>query len=190
MTDAPAAARARAVSTPIPEMAPVTTAVLPDRSTPSMTSAAVVSKPNGVVRRALTCTPPWRAGVPVRLGRGWGASCFIAPCLPSAGATYRGSTGVLSLRPPGGENDLGGVVVAVVDRTARRACPSADLQRQFVEMMAALRARLARRQPARHRLHGAPVAVGLLSDDSHELPPPGIADSSCQPGDFEPCPRC
>ncbi len=53
VTDAPATASARAVSTPIPDEAPVTTAVLPDRSTPSMTSAAVVSKPYGVVTRAV-----------------------------------------------------------------------------------------------------------------------------------------
>ena len=55
VTDAPAAASARAVSTPMPDEAPVTIAVLPDRSTPSMTSAAVDSKPNGVVTRAVMC---------------------------------------------------------------------------------------------------------------------------------------
>src|SRR3954463_13108290 len=52
VTDAPAAASARAVSTPIPEEAPVTIAVLPVRSTPAMTSAAVESGPNGVVTRS------------------------------------------------------------------------------------------------------------------------------------------
>src|SRR4051812_33478790 len=53
VTDAPAAASARAVSTPIPDEAPVTIAVLPVRSTPAMTSAAVDSGPNGVVTRSL-----------------------------------------------------------------------------------------------------------------------------------------
>ena len=48
VTDAPAAASARAVSTPMPEEAPVTIADLPDRSTPAMTSAAVDSNPKGV----------------------------------------------------------------------------------------------------------------------------------------------
>ncbi len=52
VTDAPAAASARAVSTPMPDEAPVTIAVLPARSTPSMTSAAVDSNPNGVVTRS------------------------------------------------------------------------------------------------------------------------------------------
>ena len=56
VTDAPAAANARAVSTPIPDEAPVTIAVLPVRSTPSMTSAAVDSNPNGVVSRSLMAT--------------------------------------------------------------------------------------------------------------------------------------
>ncbi len=49
VTDAPAAASARAVSTPIPDDAPVTMALLPVRSTPAMTSAAVDANPNGVV---------------------------------------------------------------------------------------------------------------------------------------------
>src|SRR3954463_6250655 len=53
VTDAPAAASARAVSTPIPDEAPVTIAVLPVRSTPATTSAAVDSGPNGVVMRSL-----------------------------------------------------------------------------------------------------------------------------------------
>src|SRR3954447_10353611 len=52
VTAAPAPASARAVSTPIPDDAPVTMARLPDRSTPSITSAAVDEKPNGVVIRA------------------------------------------------------------------------------------------------------------------------------------------
>src|SRR2546426_908430 len=46
---APAPASARAVSTPIPDEAPVTMARLPDNSTPAMTSAAVDEKPKGVV---------------------------------------------------------------------------------------------------------------------------------------------
>lgn len=50
VTSAPLAARARAVSTPMPEPAPVTIARLPDRSTPSITSEAVLSRPNGVVK--------------------------------------------------------------------------------------------------------------------------------------------
>ena len=48
----PPPASARAVSTPIPDDAPVTIAVLPVRSTPAMTSAAVDSNPNGVVMRS------------------------------------------------------------------------------------------------------------------------------------------
>src|SRR3954452_4763142 len=49
VTEAPAPASARAVSTPIPEAAPVTIARLPVRSIPSTTSAAVESKPKGVL---------------------------------------------------------------------------------------------------------------------------------------------
>jgi len=49
VTAAPARANARAVSTPIPDPAPVTIARLPVRSTPATTSAAVESNPNGVV---------------------------------------------------------------------------------------------------------------------------------------------
>jgi len=51
VTSAPALASARAVSTPIPEEAPVTIARRPDRPTPAMTSAAVDCAPNGVVIR-------------------------------------------------------------------------------------------------------------------------------------------
>ena len=49
VTSAPAPASARAVSTPIPDEPPVTIARLPPRSMPAITSAAVESKPNGVV---------------------------------------------------------------------------------------------------------------------------------------------
>jgi hypothetical protein len=52
VTSAPAPARARAVSIPMPEDPPVTTARLPDRSMPSITSPAVESNPNGVVIRS------------------------------------------------------------------------------------------------------------------------------------------
>jgi hypothetical protein len=48
ITAAPASQRARAVSNPMPEFAPVTSAVLPVRSTPPSTSLAVLAKPNGV----------------------------------------------------------------------------------------------------------------------------------------------
>ena len=64
VTSAPAPASALAVSTPIPEVAPVTTARLPDRSIPLTTSAAVESKPNGVLMRVMllfsrsTCPGP------------------------------------------------------------------------------------------------------------------------------------
>jgi hypothetical protein len=58
VTAAPAAANARAVSTPIPEDAPVTMARLPDRSTPAMTSAAVDEKPKGVVIRSALMSVP------------------------------------------------------------------------------------------------------------------------------------
>src|SRR5215208_1538131 len=53
ITAAPALASARAVSTPIPDDAPVTMARLPARSTPEMTSAAVDENPNGVVMRGV-----------------------------------------------------------------------------------------------------------------------------------------
>src|SRR5580704_1781505 len=49
VTPAPAPASSRAVSTPMPDAAPVTIARLPDRSTAAATSAAVDSKLNGVV---------------------------------------------------------------------------------------------------------------------------------------------
>jgi hypothetical protein len=51
VTSAPALASARAVSTPMPDEAPVTMARVPARSMPSMTCAAVDSKPNPVVMR-------------------------------------------------------------------------------------------------------------------------------------------
>ena len=49
VTSAPAPASARAVSTPMPDAPPVTIARRPVRSTPATTSAAVDSKPKGVV---------------------------------------------------------------------------------------------------------------------------------------------
>jgi predicted pyridoxine 5'-phosphate oxidase superfamily flavin-nucleotide-binding protein len=48
VTSAPAEAKARAVSVPIPEDPPVTMARFPLRSIPAMTSAAVVSAVKGV----------------------------------------------------------------------------------------------------------------------------------------------
>jgi hypothetical protein len=51
VTSAPALASARAVSAPMPDEPPVAIARLPDRSMPSITSAAVESKPNGVWMR-------------------------------------------------------------------------------------------------------------------------------------------
>ncbi len=53
VTSAPAAASARAVSTPIPDAPPVTIARRPRRSTPSRTSAAVDCPVNGVVVRVV-----------------------------------------------------------------------------------------------------------------------------------------
>jgi len=53
VTSAPAAARARAVSAPIPEDAPVTIARTPERSTPSSTSSAVLEAENGPLRERL-----------------------------------------------------------------------------------------------------------------------------------------
>ena len=49
VTSAPALANARAVSIPMPDEAPVTIARLPERSMPSITSAAVESNPKSVV---------------------------------------------------------------------------------------------------------------------------------------------
>src|SRR4051794_31897597 len=54
VTWTPAPASARAVSTPIPDDAPVTMARLPVRSMPATTSAAVEEKPNGVVIGVMT----------------------------------------------------------------------------------------------------------------------------------------
>ena len=53
VTSAPIAAKARAVSMPMPDAPPVTTTRLPDRSMPSVTSAVVESNPNGVVKRLM-----------------------------------------------------------------------------------------------------------------------------------------
>src|SRR6201991_52961 len=58
VTAAPASASARAVSTPIPDDAPVTMARLPDRSTPARTSAAVDSKPKGVLIKSMLTSVP------------------------------------------------------------------------------------------------------------------------------------
>jgi hypothetical protein len=57
VTAAPALASALAVSMPMPEELPVTIARLPVRSTPATTSAALDSKPNGVVMRGATLNP-------------------------------------------------------------------------------------------------------------------------------------
>ena len=54
VTEAPAPASARAVSTPMPDAPPVTMARRPVRSMPSTTSAAVDSAVNGVVMGVLT----------------------------------------------------------------------------------------------------------------------------------------
>src|SRR5689334_22749737 len=62
VTAAPASASARAVSTPIPDDAPVTMARLPDRSTPAMTSAAVDVNPKGVVINFAPISVPNRRG--------------------------------------------------------------------------------------------------------------------------------
>src|SRR5258708_4230039 len=51
VTSAPAPASARAVSIPMPDEPPVTIARLPDRSMPSITSAAVESNPNAVWKK-------------------------------------------------------------------------------------------------------------------------------------------
>lgn len=58
VTAAPACDRARTVSIPMPLAPPVTIIVLPVRSTPSRTSAAVVKNPNFVLMRAIL-TPPF-----------------------------------------------------------------------------------------------------------------------------------
>src|ERR1700754_3343660 len=70
VTAAPASASARAVSTPIPDDAPVTMARLPDRSTPAMTSAAVDVNPKGVlIKSALMSVPnTWRSDSVPRRG--------------------------------------------------------------------------------------------------------------------------
>src|SRR2546430_720835 len=57
VTLAPATASARAVSTPIPEAAPVTIAFLPRRSIPATTSIAVEPCPNLEVRRSAIAGP-------------------------------------------------------------------------------------------------------------------------------------
>lgn len=54
---APVRARVRAVSTPIPDVAPVTTIRRPVRSMPSATSSAVEAKPKGVVMRDMGQVP-------------------------------------------------------------------------------------------------------------------------------------
>jgi hypothetical protein len=51
VTSAPARASVRAVSTPIPEEAPVTTALVPERSIASATSSAVLVPVKAVVIR-------------------------------------------------------------------------------------------------------------------------------------------
>ena len=117
----------------------------------------------------------------MRLRRCWGASCFIAPCLPIVGG-LTGAPQAFSLSArPAARMTLAALWSRSWTAPARRACPLPDLQREFVEPVPACRARLARRQPPRHRVHGAPVAVGLLADDPHELAPPRIADRPCQP---------
>ncbi len=57
VTSAPAPARARAVSMPIPDAPPVTTTRRPARSMPSTTSSAVDSAVNGVVMRLVITFP-------------------------------------------------------------------------------------------------------------------------------------
>ena len=87
-----------------------------------------------------------------------------------------GSTGVLSLRPPGGENYLCGVVIAVTSLLAHRTHPSPDTQAEFVDSVSARRTRLARGQPARNLVHRAAVSVSLLIEKAYELAPPRIAN--------------
>ncbi len=57
VTAAPACDRARTVSIPMPLAPPVTIIVLPVRSTPSSTSAAVVENPNFVLMRVILTSP-------------------------------------------------------------------------------------------------------------------------------------
>src|SRR6478672_4950307 len=57
VTSAPALAKLRAVSMPIPEDAPVTTTRLPTRSVPPTTSSAVELKPKGVRIKSMSAVP-------------------------------------------------------------------------------------------------------------------------------------
>ena len=58
IVSAPAAARARAVSTPMPLAAPVTSARRPCRSMPATTSSAVLEKPKAEVLRVVVMVSP------------------------------------------------------------------------------------------------------------------------------------
>ena len=69
VTSAPASASARAVSIPMPEAPPVTTARRPVRSTPARTSDAVVSQLNGQAEVLAVGVLAVIASLPVRVSR-------------------------------------------------------------------------------------------------------------------------
>jgi hypothetical protein len=86
----------------------------------------------------------------------------------------------LSLRPPGGEYVSGGIVVAIMDRSAGRALPRSQVEWHLTEDMPARAACLAGRQPARQVVESATVTVTLFADDPDELRPTRITDGPRQ----------
>jgi len=92
VTSAPAAASARAVSTPIPDEPPVTIARLPVKSTPLTTSVAVDSEPKGVVIRVFSAMARARRCSPADRGD--------VHCRPSSSIRNRGTRGPVDRHRP------------------------------------------------------------------------------------------
>src|SRR3954453_2069274 len=121
VTAAPAPASARAVSTPIPDDAPVTMARLPDRSTPAMTSAAVDENPNGVVMREVMSVPNTGRSDAVPRGDDCVLSLLGDACDQRAGGIQL-SDGVTAFPSP--DRQLFAVPAPAAARNSASACSS------------------------------------------------------------------
>ncbi len=77
---------------------------------------------------------------------------------------------------------LSGVDIAIMDSTALRARPVTDIKPKFVQLVQALAASLARRQPSVHDNQGPAVPFGLVLKLPTELSPARIRDRAGKPG--------
>src|SRR5690606_15426961 len=100
-------------------------------------------------------------------------SCFIG-VRHSEEWSYVTSTGVLPLRPPGGENVLRGVNVPVVGRAALLTSPRADVQGLGTVQSSARRAHLGCWSEPVDTSERPPIPSRLVLQHRHKLAPSSI----------------